>query len=184
MRRCAVQSGPKNVPSESSSGGGTRARIATMNGSSDSSDVDAREIELPLLETLSPGAWNAEHAARFARPAWTVTAPVRRYAVPVDDATVDALGTVSVECAAVLPARAAAVLFGDFLVWSGAVRPPRSHLTCGGVNLLHARARGRGVEILVVAPADADVRVTATVKQIRGRQARAAYEARGLLTMD
>lgn len=150
-------------------------------------DVDrvGGALELALSETIAPDVWNAERAPRVAHPAWTVapTAIVRRYAVPVDDASVVALGAVDVVCAA--PARAS-VLFGDRLVWAGVVPQSGSgsRLTCGGINLLRARAKARDVHILVAAPADADVRVTATVRLKRGDRAAAAYESRGLFTMD
>lgn len=143
--------------------------------------------ELALLDTLAPDAWNASHAPSVAYPAWTVSAPVRRYAVPVDDdASVDALGAVDVECVSA-PARVG-VLFGDRLVWSGVATPSRPRLTCGSFNLVRARALGRGVQILVVAPHDAHVRVTATLRRRSGRERErewgAAYEGRGLFIMD
>lgn len=167
--------------------------------------MDGAPRELQLTETIAPDAWNAERAPRVAHPPWTVKAPVRRYAVPVDDASIVALGAVDVTCVAGgggcvaeggghparhVPARAS-VLFGDRIVWTGVIPAPHDgqdggggggsggayRLTCGGVNLMRARSLARDVHILVVAPADADVRVTATVRGVKsGEGGRAAAE--------
>lgn len=140
----------------------------------------AAEIELELAA-----------AAPISSPPWPGAAkePVRRYVVPVD-AGVDALEAVDVHVtgpgAGGATARSrAAVLFGAHLVWAGVVpaAPRAPRLTCGGINLLRARADGREVVLLVSAPADADVRVVATVRpKLEGGEA-VPFAARSLFFM-
>ncbi len=141
--------------------------------------MDARsthlEIELELAAAAAAVAWPAAKE------------PVRRYVVPVDVASVDALEAVDVHVTGPgAGARSrAAVLFGAHLVWAGVVpaAPRAPRLTCGGINLLRARAEKREVVLMVSAPADADVRVVATVRpKLEGGEA-AAFAARSLFFM-